>query len=73
MQFDDPTFAFFCADSTIDGMEQAGVDSEKLFDQYIRVYNAILANRPSDFTFGLHTCRGNYRVSRCVFRARARY
>ena len=63
VQFDDPTFAFFCADSTIEGMEKAGVDSEKLFNRYVRVYNEILAHRPSDFTVGLHTCRGNYRVN----------
>ncbi|KAF7797751.1 hypothetical protein EIP86_008951 [Pleurotus ostreatoroseus] len=61
IQFDDPTFAFFCADSTIEGMEKAGVDSEKLFARYIKLYNDILANRPSDFTVGLHTCRGNYK------------
>ena len=72
VQFDDPTFAFFCADTTIDGMDQAGVDSEQLFDLYIRVYNAILANRPADFTIGLHTCRGNYRVRQCVSYATSR-
>lgn len=62
VQFDDPTFAFFCADSTIEGMDKAGVDSEKLFARYIKLYNDILAQRPSDFTVGLHTCRGNYKV-----------
>ncbi|KAJ3525840.1 hypothetical protein NM688_g8342 [Phlebia brevispora] len=61
IQIDDPTFAFFCADSTIEGMEKAGVDSEKLFDRYIKLYNDILAHRPSDLTVGLHTCRGNYK------------
>lgn len=61
IQFDDPTFAFFCVDSTIEGMEKAGVDSEKLFDTYINVYNAILKDRPADLTVGVHTCRGNYK------------
>ena len=62
IQFDDPTFAFFCADSTIEGMEKAGVDWEKLLDTYIKVYNDILRNRPVDLTIGLHTCRGNYKA-----------
>lgn len=62
IQFDDPTFAFFCADSTIEGMKKAGVDWEKLYDTYIRVYNDILKGRPADMTVGLHTCRGNYKV-----------
>ena len=62
IQFDDPTFAFFCADSTIEGMGKAGVDWEKLLDTYIKVYNDILRNRPVDLTIGLHTCRGNYKA-----------
>ena len=66
VQFDDPTFAFFCAESTIAGMEKAAVDSEKLFDRYIKVYNDILANRPPDFTISIHTCRGNYKVRNAV-------
>ena len=65
IQFDDPTFAFFCADSTIAGMNAAGVDWEKLLDTYIGVYNDILRERPSDLTVGLHTCRGNYKVGFC--------
>ena len=62
VQFDDPTFAFFCADSTIEGMKKAGVDPEKLLDMYIRVYNDILKGHPADLTVSLHTCRGNYKV-----------
>ncbi|EKM61118.1 uncharacterized protein PHACADRAFT_204270 [Phanerochaete carnosa HHB-10118-sp] len=62
IQFDDPTFAFFCADSTVEGMKKAGVNWEKLLDTYIRVYNDILQDRPGDLTVCLHTCRGNYKV-----------
>ncbi|KZT72815.1 UROD/MetE-like protein [Daedalea quercina L-15889] len=61
IQFDDPTFAFFCAESMITGMEQAGIDHEGLLDMYINSYNAILAKRPADLTVGIHTCRGNYK------------
>ena len=63
IQFDDPTFAFFCADSTIEGLQASGVDPDKLFDRYVKVYNDILQDRPAELTVGLHTCRGNYRVS----------
>ncbi|EPT03867.1 hypothetical protein FOMPIDRAFT_1022060 [Fomitopsis schrenkii] len=61
IQFDDPTFAFFCAESMITGMEQASVNHEELLDMYIDLYNAILANRPEDLTVGIHTCRGNFK------------
>lgn len=44
-------------------MKEAGVDSAKLFDRYVKVYNDILQDRPAELTVGLHTCRGNYRVS----------
>ena len=62
IQFDDQTFAFFCADTMIDAMEEAGIDSEKLFDMYINVYNDILKDRPADLTVGIHSCRGNFKV-----------
>ncbi|EED83961.1 predicted protein [Postia placenta Mad-698-R] len=61
IQFDEPTFAFFCSESVIAGMEHAGVDHEALLDQYISVYNAILQEQPADLTLSLHTCRGNYK------------
>ncbi|CCM05208.1 uncharacterized protein FIBRA_07417 [Fibroporia radiculosa] len=61
IQFDDPTFCFFCAESMISGMVQAGVDHEALLSTYIGVYNDILKDRPGDLTVGLHTCRGNFK------------
>ncbi|TFY65151.1 hypothetical protein EVJ58_g2145 [Rhodofomes roseus] len=61
IQFDDPTFAFFCAESMITGLEQAGIDHEGLLDMYIEIYNRILAGRPGDLTVGIHTCRGNFK------------
>ncbi|OBZ79421.1 Uncharacterized protein YxjH [Grifola frondosa] len=45
IQFDDPTFCFFCAESMIAGMEQAGVDHEALLDTYITLYNSIIDDR----------------------------
>lgn len=62
IQFDDPTFAFSCAESTIEGMRKAGVDPDALLNMYIGVYNGILKDRPADLTIGIHTCRGNYKV-----------
>ncbi|KZT06018.1 UROD/MetE-like protein [Laetiporus sulphureus 93-53] len=61
IQFDDPTFSFFCAESMIDGMREAGVNHEALLSMYIDVYNDILKDRPADLTVGVHTCRGNYK------------
>ncbi|KAJ7900274.1 hypothetical protein B0H14DRAFT_2673033 [Mycena olivaceomarginata] len=60
IQFDDPTFAYFCNDDMISGMEAAGVDHEALLDTYIRAINVCTVDRPQDLNIGMHMCRGNY-------------
>lgn len=62
IQFDDPTFCYFCSESMIAGMEKAGVDHEALLDTYIRAINVCVEGRPADLTVGVHMCRGNYKV-----------
>lgn len=63
IQFDDPTFCYFCNDGMIKGMEAAGVDHEALLDTYIRAINVCTQGRADDLTVGVHMCRGNFRVS----------
>ncbi|EPQ60557.1 UROD/MetE-like protein [Gloeophyllum trabeum ATCC 11539] len=64
IQFDDPLLCYFCAESMIKGMTEAGVDHEALLNTYVRVYNDCLRDRPADMTIGLHLCRGNFRDGR---------
>ncbi|KAG6842269.1 hypothetical protein C0991_000239 [Blastosporella zonata] len=61
IQFDDPTFCYFCNDRMIADMEKAGVDHEALLDTYIRAINVCTQDRPADLTVGVHMCRGNYK------------
>lgn len=61
IQFDDPLLAYFCAESMLQGMKDEGVDSAAILDLYIKVYNDILKDRPSDLNVGLHLCRGNFK------------
>ncbi|KAF9535399.1 hypothetical protein CPB83DRAFT_865696 [Crepidotus variabilis] len=61
IQFDDPTLAYFCDETMIVGMENAGVNHEALLDTYIRAHNLVAHGRPDDMTFSVHMCRGNYR------------
>ena len=70
IQFDDAGFCFFCSDAMISSMEGAGADYETLLDTYIKVYNAVTADRPADLITGVHTCRGNMKV--CSRRVLAR-
>jgi methionine synthase II (cobalamin-independent) len=60
IQFDDPTFAYFCSESMLSGMEKADIDHEALLDTYIRAINLCVQDRPADLTIGLHICRGNF-------------
>jgi methionine synthase II (cobalamin-independent) len=48
----------------IAGMEKAHVDHDALLDSYIRSINVCVQDRPSDLTVGVHTCRGNFKVSK---------
>ncbi|KIM48267.1 hypothetical protein M413DRAFT_226748 [Hebeloma cylindrosporum] len=61
IQFDDPTFCYFCSENMISGMEKAGVDHEALLDTYIRAINVITQGRPEDLTVSVHMCRGNFK------------
>jgi hypothetical protein len=62
IQFDDPTFCYFCSENMIAGMEKAGVDHEALLDTYIRAINVITQGRPEDLNVSVHMCRGNFKV-----------
>jgi len=64
IQFDDPLLAYFCAEKMIQGMKEEGVDSERLLQLYIDVYNDCLRERPADFNVGVHLCRGNFKGGR---------
>lgn len=62
IQFDDPTFCYFCDESMIGGMVKSGVDHETLLETYINAINLITSGRPDDLTVSIHMCRGNYKV-----------
>jgi methionine synthase II (cobalamin-independent) len=47
----------------LEGMKEAGVDSERLLQLYINSYNDCLKDRPADMVVGVHLCRGNFKVS----------
>lgn len=59
VQVDDPNMTFFVMDSFLDGCRADGVDPDRLLEQYVRVHNACVADRPKDMHVGIHLCRGN--------------
>jgi len=66
IQFDDPLLAYFCSETMLKGMKEAGEDSDELLNSYVRLYQNCLrdhATKLPDMTIGLHLCRGNFRHS----------
>ncbi|KAF3771130.1 UROD/MetE-like protein [Cryphonectria parasitica EP155] len=61
VQVDDPNMTFFVMDSFLAGCrEEGGAEAaDELMEQYIRVHNACIAERPRDLHVGVHLCRGN--------------
>lgn len=64
IQFDDPMICYFCSESMLDGMKKDGLDSEAIFDLYVKTYNDCLRDLPKDFNTGIHLCRGNFKDGR---------
>ena len=42
-------------------MKKEGIDSNKVLDTYIKLYNDCLEGHEKDMTIGLHLCRGNFK------------
>ncbi|GAA6061626.1 hypothetical protein JCM10212_000968 [Sporobolomyces blumeae] len=61
VQFDDPLLAYFCSEAMLSGMKAEKIDSDKILDQYIKLYNDCVRDVPKDMTLGLHLCRGNFK------------
>ena len=67
VQFDDPNLAYFCSEAMLEGWSKDTnntTSAEELFDQYVKLYNACVAECPSDMHVGVHVCRGNFVNSR---------
>ncbi len=67
VQIDDPVISCFCDATCRERMAQAGVDPRRLLDTYFALYNDCLRDKPIDMFVGLHVCRGNIKVSVCLF------
>jgi len=67
VQIDDPNFAYFCAESMLDGWKKDSSNAsttDELLDAYIKLYNDCLSRHLQDMHVGLHICRGNFVGSR---------
>ncbi len=61
IQLDDTNLAYLCDPVMRAGAVERGDNPDALPHAYAELINACIADMPSDLTFGVHLCRGNYR------------
>ncbi|HEX4407991.1 MAG TPA: 5-methyltetrahydropteroyltriglutamate--homocysteine S-methyltransferase [Xanthobacteraceae bacterium] len=61
LQFDDTAWAYLCSQAELKKARERGLNAEQLQQDYARVINGALADKPADMTVTTHVCRGNFR------------
>jgi len=61
LQFDDTAWAYLCSDVEMKKAKDRGMNVATLADDYTRVINDSLKDKPADMTITTHVCRGNFR------------
>src|SRR4030088_994935 len=57
LQFDDTAWAYLCSQEELKKAKDRGLDVDHLEDNYARVINYAVAERPADMTITTHVCR----------------
>jgi 5-methyltetrahydropteroyltriglutamate--homocysteine methyltransferase len=61
LQFDDTAWAYLCSDVELKKAKERGMKVETLADNYAKVINDSIRDKPADMTITTHVCRGNFR------------
>jgi 5-methyltetrahydropteroyltriglutamate--homocysteine methyltransferase len=61
LQFDDTAWAYLCSDVEMKKAKDRGMNVATLADDYTRVINDSIKDKPADMTITTHVCRGNFR------------
>jgi 5-methyltetrahydropteroyltriglutamate--homocysteine methyltransferase len=61
LQFDDTAWAYLCSSAELKKARDRGLDADRLAQDYARVINQALADKPADMVITTHVCRGNFR------------
>jgi 5-methyltetrahydropteroyltriglutamate--homocysteine methyltransferase len=63
VQLDDTDFAYMCDPKFRDMAKQIDIDPDKIHDEYSKLINDVVKNKPKDMVIGVHVCRGNHASS----------
>src|SRR5436853_6617812 len=61
LQFDDTAWAYLCSDVEMKKAKERGMNIATIADDYTRVINESIKDKPADMTITTHVCRGNFR------------
>jgi len=61
LQMDDIFFAYLCDPKIREQKKAEGLDPDWLIDQYAKIMNDAIKDRPADMKIGMHLCRGNFK------------
>lgn len=61
LQLDDTTWGSLCSGRHRAYLRSRGTDPDRLAQDYVRLINESIKERPADMTIALHVCRGNFR------------
>src|SRR6185436_6605822 len=61
LQFDDTAWAYLCSDVEMKKAKDRGMNVATLADDYTRVINDSIKDKPADMVVTTHVCRGNFR------------
>ena len=61
LQFDDTAWAYLCSDVEMKKAKDRGMNVATLADDYTKLINDSIKDKPADMTITTHVCRGNFR------------
>ncbi len=61
LQFDDTAWAYLCSPAELKKANDRGLHADRLAQDYARVVERALVNKPADMAITTHVCRGNFR------------
>jgi 5-methyltetrahydropteroyltriglutamate--homocysteine methyltransferase len=61
LQFDDTAWAYLCSDVEMKKAKDRGMNVVTLADDYTKLINDSIRDKPADMTITTHVCRGNFR------------
>jgi 5-methyltetrahydropteroyltriglutamate--homocysteine methyltransferase len=61
LQLDDTAWAYLCSPAELEKARARGIDAATIAQDYARLLNQSIAEKPADMSITTHVCRGNFR------------